>query len=499
MQLRNAGASIRTSTHRHGDGLRVAVSDVRSCRRPDWLAALSLWHQRLRARSPPPPATGLTVVVRPGPATWFPGPTASRRVRPRPAHRVSRASATLPLNVVVADGAAALLAQVAARRGARRRRRPVPPRRRRSAASASDARAAVDAPATHAVEPVLIYNRDGYQADDAGATSTARRVALSRRHRARRAARDRPRRASGSPVGGRSTLPSADALIAQVSDGTIDYAIVAVERRRRRAQHLSRLRRRVSGRAASASSRGRSRPARGRCATSSTRSSRALRDDGTLARLRRALLRARRATSSASTPACSSERIASRCCRNTARCSTSAQEATGIEWRLLAAIAYQESQWDPYATSETGVRGLMQITEDTARHLGVADRLDAQASCVGAARYLRDLKAKLPARIPEPDRTWLALAAFNIGLGHLEDARDPRAEAEAQSGLVERREQGAAAARAARVLRATRSTATRAAACRSRSSTACAPTTTSCCAPSSPRPAAAFASLACER
>jgi membrane-bound lytic murein transglycosylase F len=100
-----------------------------------------------------------------------------------------------------------------------------------------------------------------------------------------------------------------------------------------------------------------------------------------------------------------------------------AQEATGVEWRLLAAIAYQESQWEPLATSETGVRGFMQLTEETARHLGVSDRLDARASILGAARYLRDLKTRLPARIAEPDRTWLALAAFNIGLGHLEDAR----------------------------------------------------------------------------
>ena len=100
-----------------------------------------------------------------------------------------------------------------------------------------------------------------------------------------------------------------------------------------------------------------------------------------------------------------------------------AQERTGIEWRLLAAIAYQESKWDPYATSETGVRGLMQLTEETARQLGIRDRLDPAEVVLGAARYLRELKAKLPARIEEPDRTWLALAAFNIGIGHLEDAR----------------------------------------------------------------------------
>ncbi len=100
-----------------------------------------------------------------------------------------------------------------------------------------------------------------------------------------------------------------------------------------------------------------------------------------------------------------------------------AQDATGIEWRLLAAIAWQESQWDPLATSETGVRGFMQLTEQTAQHLGVIDRLDARASILAAARYFADLKAKLPARIAEPDRTWIALAAFNLGFGHVEDAR----------------------------------------------------------------------------
>jgi membrane-bound lytic murein transglycosylase F len=100
-----------------------------------------------------------------------------------------------------------------------------------------------------------------------------------------------------------------------------------------------------------------------------------------------------------------------------------AQEKTGIDWRLLAALAYQESKWDPGATSETGVRGFMQITEDTARRLGVTNLLDPGQNVLAGARYLRDLKEKLPARIQEPDRTWLALAAYNIGLGHLEDAR----------------------------------------------------------------------------
>ena len=100
-----------------------------------------------------------------------------------------------------------------------------------------------------------------------------------------------------------------------------------------------------------------------------------------------------------------------------------AQRLTGIDWRLLAAIGYQESQWDPYATSPTGVRGLMMLTGPTADRMGVSNRLDARQSILGGARYLALLKDSLPARIAEPDRTWIALAAYNVGLGHLEDAR----------------------------------------------------------------------------
>jgi membrane-bound lytic murein transglycosylase F len=100
-----------------------------------------------------------------------------------------------------------------------------------------------------------------------------------------------------------------------------------------------------------------------------------------------------------------------------------AQTLTGIDWRLLAAIGYQESQWDPLATSPTGVRGLMMLTGDTADRMGVKDRLDARQSILGGARYLAILKETLPDRIPEPDRTWLALAAYNQGQGHMEDAR----------------------------------------------------------------------------
>ncbi len=94
-----------------------------------------------------------------------------------------------------------------------------------------------------------------------------------------------------------------------------------------------------------------------------------------------------------------------------------------LDWHLVAAIAYQESHWNPHATSPTGVRGLMMLTTDTAREMGVSDRLDAQQSLRGGVEYLLQTKARIPAAIVEPDRTWLALAAYNIGLGHLEDAR----------------------------------------------------------------------------
>lgn len=100
-----------------------------------------------------------------------------------------------------------------------------------------------------------------------------------------------------------------------------------------------------------------------------------------------------------------------------------AQTLTGIDWRLLAAIGYQESQWNAYATSPTGVRGLMMLTGETADRMGVSNRLDARQSILGGARYLALLKDALPARIVEPDRTWLALVAYNVGQGHLEDAR----------------------------------------------------------------------------
>lgn len=94
-----------------------------------------------------------------------------------------------------------------------------------------------------------------------------------------------------------------------------------------------------------------------------------------------------------------------------------------IPWELLAAISYQESHWDPQATSKTGVRGLMMLTLPTAEEMGVTDRTNPEQSLRGGARYFKSLRRRLPDDIYEPDRTYLALAAYNIGMGHLEDAR----------------------------------------------------------------------------
>ncbi len=95
----------------------------------------------------------------------------------------------------------------------------------------------------------------------------------------------------------------------------------------------------------------------------------------------------------------------------------------GLDWRLLAAIGYQESFWNPTATSPTGVRGMMMLTEETANQLSITDRLDATQSIDGGTRYIQGLINRLPPGVTGPDRLWMALAAYNLGLSHLEDAR----------------------------------------------------------------------------
>jgi membrane-bound lytic murein transglycosylase F len=100
-----------------------------------------------------------------------------------------------------------------------------------------------------------------------------------------------------------------------------------------------------------------------------------------------------------------------------------AAHASGLDWRLLAAVGYQESKWLADAVSSNGAQGIMMLTADTAGTVGVKDRFDPQQSIAGGATYLAQVVQMIPERIPEPDRTWLALASYNTGFGHLEDAR----------------------------------------------------------------------------
>jgi membrane-bound lytic murein transglycosylase F len=100
-----------------------------------------------------------------------------------------------------------------------------------------------------------------------------------------------------------------------------------------------------------------------------------------------------------------------------------AGEEWGVDWRLLAAIGYQESHWRSKAVSPTGVRGIMMLTQATAEYLGLDDRLDPSSSIIGGAEYFARQTERVADTVAEPDRTWMALAAYNVGFNHVKDAR----------------------------------------------------------------------------
>ncbi len=95
----------------------------------------------------------------------------------------------------------------------------------------------------------------------------------------------------------------------------------------------------------------------------------------------------------------------------------------GVDWRLLAAIGYQESHWRSQAVSPTGVRGIMMLTLDTAEYLNIDDRLDPRNSIFGGAQYFVRQTERVADSVPEPDRTWMGMAAYNVGFNHLKDAQ----------------------------------------------------------------------------
>ena len=94
-----------------------------------------------------------------------------------------------------------------------------------------------------------------------------------------------------------------------------------------------------------------------------------------------------------------------------------------IPWTLLAAQSYQESHWDRLAKSPTGVRGLMMLTRTTAKEMGIKHRMNATSSIYGGAKYFRSIYKRIADEVTGIDRYKLAYAAYNVGMGHLLDAR----------------------------------------------------------------------------
>ena len=94
-----------------------------------------------------------------------------------------------------------------------------------------------------------------------------------------------------------------------------------------------------------------------------------------------------------------------------------------VPWKLLAAIAYQESHWNPKAKSFTGVRGMMMLTKATARLLGIKNRVDAKQSIVGGTRHIKQMIKFVPKMVEGENRLKFALAAYNVGMGHIHDAQ----------------------------------------------------------------------------
>lgn len=406
------------------------------------LVAASAATVALYLLSPPPVPTlpqvfprnakDLVVLIRPGPVFYFPGPKGNMEGLDADLLHLFAAEKNLMLHFVAVDDVAELYAGLAngeGQIGAGGLLRPPPGARAESATAADGSKEVSATPAAsppplhwtggyHPVEPVLIYNTDGFRpanwsdlddetvafSDSAGLDSEIASV-----HKSHPAVVLQP-----------VAQPSPVELIARVSGGEISYAIVgslaaAIARNiyldfdvafpiggKRQVAWA------VSGRVP-------------QLAADLDRFIDRVKRDGTLARLlERYIPELQQFQRLDASGLQERARTALPQYRQLFR---EAQEKTGIDWRLLAALAYQESKWDPSATSETGVRGFMQITEDTARQLGVTNLLDPGQNVLAGARYLGTLKDKLPARIQEPDRTWLALAAYNIGLGHLEDAR----------------------------------------------------------------------------
>jgi membrane-bound lytic murein transglycosylase F len=380
----------------------------------------------------PERAKELVALVRPGPVVYFPGPDGSIQGLDADLLRLYAAERKLALRFVAIDNVADLLAALGggdAHLGAGGLLRSATDGQRDAsvpaAAPAEPAKPDAPSPATidwtsgyYLVEPVLIYNTDGFKPtswDDLDGETVAFAVNPGQEREI-----EALRAAHASVLWEPIADPSPVELIARVSEGTLSYAIVG--------SLAAAIARNIYLDFDVAFTAGSKQP----LAWAVPDTYPGLRDDldrflarvqrdGTLERLIERYVPDARAFLRLDASGLM-DRMRS-VLPHYGSLFHDAQEKTGIEWRLLAALAFQESKWDPGAESETGVRGLMQLTEDTAKRMGVTNLLDPAQNVLAGARYLADLKRRLPERIQEPDRTWLALAAYNIGLGHLEDAR----------------------------------------------------------------------------
>lgn len=99
-----------------------------------------------------------------------------------------------------------------------------------------------------------------------------------------------------------------------------------------------------------------------------------------------------------------------------------AAELHGLDWRLLAALSCAESGYDPSGRGPGGAMGLMQLMPETARAFGADDPLDPEQNVEAGAKHLSWL-FELLSNVPEAERLAFTLAAYNMGIGHVEDAR----------------------------------------------------------------------------
>src|SRR5690606_2562092 len=99
--------------------------------------------------------------------------------------------------------------------------------------------------------------------------------------------------------------------------------------------------------------------------------------------------------------------------------------ALGWDWRLLAAVIYQESRFEENDESWAGARGLMQLMPRTAERFGAAEVNNPAENLQAGVRYLQYLDNYWAKTIDDSEeRTKFVLASYNAGLGHILDARE---------------------------------------------------------------------------